>query len=329
MIATDRLLILAPRGRDAEVIIGQLAGVELVARVATAAEIVQTVRDGELGAAVVAIEAMADFDLTNLSAALAAQPSWSDSPFIVLTQRESGEWSRARLASLLGNKTILERPLRSDVLISSVRSALRARARQRRTQGHILAMEGAEAQVRELAATLETRVRNRTAALSEAMAKTAETQRRLRDSEALYRYTVELTEQTPWNADSSGRLLSLGRGWANPAGAIRSWRKLVHADDLGAMLAEWGVAVETGKPFVSDFRLRDVNCNYSWCRSRAAPRFLADGSIDRWYGTLEHTDEQRRAATKLGQMQAELINVSRLSAMGRWRRPWRTSSTSR
>ncbi|MBC7506303.1 MAG: PAS domain-containing sensor histidine kinase, partial [Sandarakinorhabdus sp.] len=130
--------------------------------IATAAQIVTATRAGILGAAVITDEAMAEFDLAALREALGAQPPWSDPPFLVLTRREFGGWTRARLADLLGNVTILERPLQSDVLISSVRSALRARTRQPRAQAHILAREAAEAQVRELAASHESRVHERT-----------------------------------------------------------------------------------------------------------------------------------------------------------------------
>ena len=316
MIAPDRLLILAPRGRDAQVIATQLDGMQPAATIATAADIVAAVRAGELAAAVITDEAMAGFDVTELSAALAAQPPWCDSPFLILTRREFGGWTRARLADLLGNVTILERPLHSDVIVSSVRSALRARVRQRRAQAHIVAREAAEAQVRELAATLEARVAERTAALSHALAERAHTQHRLRDSEALYRYTVELTAQTPWTADARGHLLGLGPGWANPRGTIKDWRDLVHSEDTDTTAAAWAAAVNDATPFLADFRLRRGNGEFSWCRSRAAPRRASDGSVMRWYGTLEDIDERRCAATKLRQMQAELIHVSRLSAMG-------------
>lgn len=316
MTAIDRLLILATHGRDAQVIAAQLEGIEPVATIATPAMIVQAVGIGELGAAIVTDEAMAGFDLAALTVALAAQPPWSDSPFLVLTQHEFGGWTRAQLATLLGNVSILERPLRSDVLIAGVRSALRARARQRRAQIHILAREEAEAQVRELAATLETRVHERTVALSKATAETAQTERRLRDSEALYRSTVELTAHTPWTSDPDGQMLNVAQGWANPTGSHASFRDRIHDEDRDASLVAWAAARKSGTPYLSDFRLRGEDGALSWCRSRATPRFAPDGSIERWYGTLENIDERHMADAKLRQMQAELIHVSRLSAMG-------------
>ncbi|KAB7646240.1 sensor histidine kinase [Polymorphobacter fuscus] len=316
MSAFDRLLILAPRGRDAQVIVDQLAGADKVASIATAAEIVEAVRGGVLGVAVVTDEGMSGFDRAALAGALADQPPWSDVPFVVLTRREFGGWTRAQLVALLGNVTILERPLHRDVLISSVRSALRARARQRRSEAYLRDREAAEAQVRELAATLEARVLERTDALRRALAERDQSERRLRDSEALYRYTVELTGQTPWTAAADGRLLSIGSHRVGAAGAAPDWRQLVHRDDLKAMLDGWAVAIASAQPFQAEFRARGADGVFSWNRARAAPRMAADGTVMRWYGTLENIDDRRTAATRLRQLQAELIHVSRLSAMG-------------
>ncbi|WP_426168877.1 ATP-binding protein [Sandarakinorhabdus sp. DWP1-3-1] len=316
MTGTDRLLILAPHGRDGQVIASHIEGTQPVATLATAAVVVAAIRAGELGVAVITDEAMAGFDLVELAAALADQPPWSDIPVLILTRREFGGWTPARLAMLFGNITILERPLHPDVLISSVRSALRARARQRRAEAYLMAREAAERQVRELAASLESRVLERTEALSTALAERAEAQSRLHDSEALYRYTVQLTAQNPWTADAAGRMLDVGPGWVNPDDTLRDWQARIHPDDLGPMRLAWDIALVNITPFLCDFRVLGARGRYIWCRSRAAPRLADDGSVLRWYGTLEDIDDRHVAATKLRQTQAELIHVSRLSAMG-------------
>ena len=298
-------------------IVAQLAAAGMTASAASHAEIVAVVAGGCLGAAVIADEAMAHFDLAELSAALAAQPSWSDSPFLLLTRREFGGWTRAQLAVLLGNVTTLERPLHSDALISAVRSALRARQRQRKAEAYLLAREAAEAQVRELAATLETRVAERTLDLSRALEERAEAERQLRESEQIYRYTIELTAQIPWTADARGVQQSIGHGWAALTGVKgEDWEQAMHPDDQEGLLAAWRTAIATTTPMHADCRIRTRDGSYIWCRSRAAPRLTEDGDVIRWYGTLEDIDDRRNAADRLRQMQAELIHVSRLSAMG-------------
>ena len=64
---------------------------------------------------------------------LELQPQWSDFPLIVLTTSGTDSASpSARLASLrsVGNVTLVERPIRTDTLLSAVESAMRARMRQ-------------------------------------------------------------------------------------------------------------------------------------------------------------------------------------------------------
>lgn len=104
-------------------------------------------------------ESLAGPDLPALLDAVAAQPPWSDLAFLVLATKQPGMRTAARTAVLdgLGNPVLLERPLNAESLVSAARSALRARGRQ-------LA-------VRDLAAGLEERVRERTAALTESEAR--------------------------------------------------------------------------------------------------------------------------------------------------------------
>jgi PAS domain S-box-containing protein len=59
---------------------------------------------------------------------LAGQPSWSDLPVLVLTSSSDPEAADA--LSTLGNVTFLDRPFRAAIVVSAVRAALRARARQ-------------------------------------------------------------------------------------------------------------------------------------------------------------------------------------------------------
>ncbi len=298
-------------------IAGQLEAAGMEPRLATPSAIVAAAAAGELGAAIVTDEAMALFDVRALAAALAAQPPWSDSPFLVLTRREFGGWTRAQLADLLGNVTTLERPMHGDALVSAVRSALRARVRQRKAEAYLRDRESAEAQVRELADNLETRVAARTRDLSKALSERAEVESQLRESEQIYRYTVELTAQIPWTADADGVTLSVGTGWLAMTGISNDrWYNAVHPDDFAGSAQAWQAAVATGTPFHNDCRMRTAGGTYVWCRSRAAPRRGDDGKVLRWYGTLENIDERRTAADRLRQMQAELIHVSRLSAMG-------------
>jgi PAS domain S-box-containing protein len=322
LTTSDRLLVLAPRGRDAEVIKDQLAAVGIAGHIADAAQIVAAIHAGELGAAIVADEAMASFDLVALREALAAQPPWSDCPFLLLTRRDFGGWTMARSTELLGNVTMLERPLRPQTLTSAARGALRARVRQRGAQAYLLAREQAEAQVRELAVTLEARVLARTEELTTAVAAKARTRSRLRTSEELYRLTIELSAQIPWRADADGSILWVSERLAERSGMAsidllgNGWLNWVHPDDRETALAAWQAALASATMLDCVYRLPALQGGYVWYRSRAAPSGAADGRVKRWYGTLEDVDEQKLAGARLEQVQLELVEVSRLSAMG-------------
>jgi signal transduction histidine kinase/CheY-like chemotaxis protein len=61
---------------------------------------------------------------------LAEQPAWSDLPILVLTRPGADSAESADAVQMLGNVTLLERPLRVATLVSAVRTALRARDRQ-------------------------------------------------------------------------------------------------------------------------------------------------------------------------------------------------------
>ncbi len=160
-----RILVLAPRGRDASVIETVLtrAGVSS----AVCADLAGWVEalDRGAGAAIVTEETLAESDISPLRAWLDAQPPWSDFPFIVLATRQAGRRSAGaadRLA-LLGNVVLLERPVNAETLVSAASSALRARRRQYQASQHIVERERAQDALRLANATLERRVAERTA----------------------------------------------------------------------------------------------------------------------------------------------------------------------
>jgi two-component sensor histidine kinase len=85
--------------------------------------------------AVVSEEGLLSANRRELAEWVGRQPPWSDFPFIVLTSR--GGAPDERLPDILGNVTVLERPFHPAVLANAVRSALRARSRQREVEAHL------------------------------------------------------------------------------------------------------------------------------------------------------------------------------------------------
>ncbi|HVY92550.1 MAG TPA: ATP-binding protein [Bryobacteraceae bacterium] len=128
-----RILIVAPRGRDARLIATTLSEDGLSpATCADTEALVARMAEGA-AAAIIAEEALSAAGLDTIRRFLESQPPWSDIPIVVLTH--SGRASlatmrRAKELEVLGNVTYLERPARPDTLRSSMRAALRARLRQ-------------------------------------------------------------------------------------------------------------------------------------------------------------------------------------------------------
>ena len=151
---SERGLILAPLGRDAQVAAAMLAesGVRSVI-CAGLGELVAELRAGA-GFALVTEEALQAGDLHPLADWIARQPQWSDFPFVLLTQSGGGlerNPAALRFLTALGNVTFLERPFHPTSLVSLVQSALRGRRRQYQARASLQVLA-------ELNTTLEARV---------------------------------------------------------------------------------------------------------------------------------------------------------------------------
>jgi len=132
----------------------------------------------------------------------------------------------------------------------------------------------------------------------------------LRESEEHYRYTVELSPQIPWTADPQGNILEAGPQWHLLMGMSREetlgtgWAQALHPDDHAATFATWGHSLATGEPVDTHYRLRLATGDYRWMRARASARLAADGSVMRWYGSVEDVHDHVCAQQALEQSEA-------------------------
>lgn len=179
----DRILILAPKGCDAEVIHQVLAGAGRACAVCPDVGSLAAEMGRVAGAVLITEEALAGADRSGLIEQIAAQPSWSDLPIILLSTKRSGTRSPEAVGFLedLGNVLVLERPIHGETLARAASSALRARRKQYQTRSHLEQLGAAEERLKQLNATLETRIEERTEELSRAnnrlMAESAERER--------------------------------------------------------------------------------------------------------------------------------------------------------
>ena len=127
-----RVLILAPRGRDAVIAAELLARHDIDAQICSDQSQLVALLEQGAGTVLITEEALATSPLSELASWVAAQPSWSDIPFVVLANGSRSPRSISatdRLAEL-GNVVLLERPLHAEAMLGAIRSSLKARARQ-------------------------------------------------------------------------------------------------------------------------------------------------------------------------------------------------------
>jgi signal transduction histidine kinase/CheY-like chemotaxis protein len=175
----ERILVLAPTGRDATLAEQTLCRAGLEAEVIrTPAELASAIDQGA-AAVLLAEEALSPLAVDVLAGALERQAPWSDLPLVVFAGAMDRQASSARLewmSSRLGNVTLVERPVRVATLVTAVRAALRARHRQYAARATMKALEAREEELRlagerkdEFLAMLAHELRNPMAALSMAL----------------------------------------------------------------------------------------------------------------------------------------------------------------
>jgi signal transduction histidine kinase/ActR/RegA family two-component response regulator len=179
----QRILIHAPRGRDAAVVESVLQAARMSVLVCeTEGALLDRLREGAV-AAIVTEEGLSEATENLIADWLAAQPPWSDFPFIVLAAKQPGRRSAQASQAIrkLGNVILLERPLNAETLASAADAAARARRRQYAARAHLDELSRTRAMVESLNTELEARIAMRTQELASAndrlMAEIAERER--------------------------------------------------------------------------------------------------------------------------------------------------------
>jgi two-component system sensor kinase FixL len=133
-------------------------------------------------------------------------------------------------------------------------------------------------------------------ALSEDARRAAE--EALRESERLYRNTLEMSQQIAWTAEADGTGLILSdrfRDLTGLTGKAGDQSEAIHPEDRKGVLARWAEALATGRRYAARFRMRLQDGSYRYAHVRAAAQRDEDGRILRWYGVTEDIHEQAEA----------------------------------
>jgi len=279
-------VVLAPTGRDAELLGEVISHAALQTEVSP--DINALCRELRSGAAVAVIaeEALTGTAASQLNQFLAEQPSWSDLPIIVLlTSGATLASSRALLSQFSehGNLTLLERPVRSVALLSTLQAALRARHRQYQVRDYLVASTAAQAA--------------------------------LERSESRYRSLTLASASLVWVADPNGAFSVELPLWERYTGQPREaysgwgWTEAIHPEDREAMLLAWRRALEREESYQDEYRLLRFDKQYRRVAARGVPVLDSAGLLVEWVGTCTDVEDERRAAEHLRQAQ-------RLEAVG-------------
>jgi PAS domain S-box-containing protein len=251
-----------------------------------------------VGVVVIAEEALSRSARETIATSLEIQPSWSDLPVIVLLAE--GELSHviapgvAELA-MKGNVTLLERPVRLATLITALRSALRARARQYDVRDSI--------------------------------AQRAAAAEGLRESEARLRAAVHAAPYPLMLHAEDGAVLQLSRAWSEVSGyspeelsTLRDWFSRAFGDAAGetdALMAE-RIRTEPAPPGVAqplgEFQVRTSKGDVrTWDFQSVALGRLPDGRRLRLVAATDVTDFRRLIASERAARQdAEAANRAKM-----------------
>ena len=128
------------------------------------------------------------------------------------------------------------------------------------------------------------------------------------ESEERFRLLADTMPQMVWSTLPDGYHDYYNARWYEytgvPPGSTdgEGWNGMFHPDDQALAWEQWRHSLETGDPYVIEYRLRRHDGDYRWVLGRALPMRDASGRIVRWFGTCTDIHE-----TKLAQEEREVI----------------------
>ena len=128
---------------------------------------------------------------------------------------------------------------------------------------------------------------------------------KLSQSEDQLRKFIDTIPTLAWSARPDGSAEFFNRRWLDFTGlnlqkALEwGWKDAIHPDDLSRMLEIFHEALNLGRSFEVEGRLRHTDGGFRWFLFRASPRCDESGLVVRWYGTNTDIEDQKLAEEAL------------------------------
>ncbi len=226
------------------------------------------------GIAMVAEEHLDDDAIARLKRTLAGQPKWSELPILVLLQ--TGEVAASRLQRILSleHVTLITRPLRNAVFVSTVLAKLRDRMRQFEVRDLLLAKDRDQQMLRREARRLDMALQ------AGGMAAWEWSNSRMYWSDAIRRLHGfdETTEPTE----------------------LAMFSSIVEAD-RPRIIQQWSEAIERDRPFRSEFRIDHPQLGERWLAAVAEPFRAQSGKTIRYAGLQWDVTDRKQSELALHQ----------------------------
>jgi PAS domain S-box-containing protein len=262
----ERILVLAPTAADAALTDSLLCKAGFAYKICES--LVDLAAELTPGVAVIVIteESIAGRDVGSLLEALEQQPQWSDVPIVFLTRSGADSPAAMRAMEILGNVTILDRPVRIATLVSALKTAVRGRRRQYELRQRIEALHRSEERF-----TLATQA----------------------TSDAIWDLNLVRT------ADPSAREFTHSVfGWS--AGEFKAdpnaWRERVHPEDRAGVVTSLQAVLRGDQSLWScEYRFRDAGGTYLHILDRAHITRNSLGQAVRAVGAMMDITERKLA----------------------------------
>jgi PAS domain S-box-containing protein len=124
-------------------------------------------------------------------------------------------------------------------------------------------------------------------------------------SEERFRLLATTIPQIAWTTDRKGDIDYINEQWERLTGqpvsvALKTWGSLIHPDDLPVVNEKWSESLRTGKPWLAEYRLRNVKTGlYHWFSGHAQALKNEKEEVIKWIGSASDIQDFKDQASFL------------------------------